>query len=308
MAMLHLALVGLLAVTSTPATQPGDPRSGATAFQPGVWLDWPARTVLVDTRVILREGNLEFLACFAGKEHESILRFRPPAGHIYQALGLLGFEPGHPPVYDVQKRTYGNPAGDLLEIVAHWPVDGVWRTVDATSWLRETEYGRVPLARPWVFAGSQRLADSTLSSDRTGVGIALVDFPDSLVAYSRRYPSDYSALWAEPNTPAIPELGTDVVLALRPAAPRRLALTLDHCGVLRANGAFCTAADLADLLRLARQLEPERTWTIRWDRTLAADRAAVQRALVAGGVPADAVAFVAGVRPGDDSRSRRRPS
>jgi len=39
--------------------------------------------VVVDSRVVLREGALEFFACRPGKEHESILRLEAPATHIY---------------------------------------------------------------------------------------------------------------------------------------------------------------------------------------------------------------------------------
>ena len=36
-----------------------------------------------------REGPLEFVACFGGKEHESILRLEARATHIFMAMGLV---------------------------------------------------------------------------------------------------------------------------------------------------------------------------------------------------------------------------
>ncbi|MBU0617803.1 MAG: hypothetical protein KKI02_08810, partial [Planctomycetes bacterium] len=167
-----------LATSPCPAlAQPSVPTSqaaagGVRAFQPGVGIDWARRTVHVDGRVVLRAGPVEFLACFAGKEHESIVRLDASAVHIYMALGLVGLEPGHPPRWDEQRGRFGPAAGDLVDVSIEWEGDGGRRAVSGVEWLREYEFARTPIDRPWVFAGSRRLRDGTLSADRGGDGIA----------------------------------------------------------------------------------------------------------------------------------------
>lgn len=273
-------------------SQPAAAARGPVAFQPGVWIDWQRREVQVQTRVVLRAGPLEFLACLAGKEHESIVRFEASAVHVYMALGLLGLLPGHPPTWDPQSGAYGPPAGDLLDLSWQWPDQGRTQTADAYDWLREVEYARLPLARPWVFAGSVKMPDGALAADLSGVGVALVDFPDSLVCLSGRHPSRYGALWAEANTPAIPPVGSPVRLVVRPAAVRGLRVVVDQLGAAWVDGRYCALGDLADLLDLARRQDPEHTVSIAVRGTLRTDVRRLRLGLVEKGVPAESFRFV----------------
>jgi hypothetical protein len=291
---------------SRPPSRP----SAAVAFAPGVAIDWQKRTVYVAARVVLRSGALEFLACWPGKEHESILRCEAAATHVYEALGLIGLAPGHPPEWDPQADRYRDPAGDLVDISLSWDQDGRTLSADAFAWLCDMEYARAPLPRPWVFAGSAREPDGTLASDATGVGIAVVDFPDSLLALSRRHSSSNAELWVEANTPAIPPVGTRVQIVLRPAQRRSYEVVLDFRGVLWVTEStaqeqrsshdrlalpgwhrYCPPADLTDLIRLARQIDPDYVQVIDVQGTLYADEAALRRALLDAGVPGTAVRF-----------------
>lgn len=222
-----------------------------------MWIDWGAPAVYVQARVVLRAGQLEFLACWPGKEHESVIRCGASAARVYLALGLIGMQPGHPPVWDEDARAFRPPAGDLLDLAFVWRDGERVRQADAYDWLQETEYERTPLPRPWILAGSIRRTDGALASDATGAGVALVDFADSLIAYSRRFGSDDGALWAAANTDAIPGLDTEVWLVLRPARPREYKLLLDSRGVLWVNGRYCTPADALDLLALQQRLRPD---------------------------------------------------
>ena len=288
------------AAARTPAHAVGD---GLALFQPGVWIDWPRREVQVQTRVVLRSGALEFLACWPGKEHESIVRFEPPAAHVYQALGLVGLVPGHPPVFDPPTGRVDPPAGDLIEISFRWEQDGQARSVNAFEWLYEQEYGRPPLPRPWIFAGSLRMPDGTLSSDSSGVGIAVVDFPDSLICYSRRYSSRNSELWAMANTAAIPPQDTPVRLVLRPAQPRPRQAVLDFRGAVWVDGRYCPVADLADIVTLAIRLEPAYVQTLDVRGALRSDERRLRRELDAAHLPARAVHF-AHSGPADQTATR----
>ncbi len=271
--------------TSAPTSRP----AGPVQYQPGVWIDWRAREVLVQTHVVLRRGELEFLACWPGKEHESIVRFDAAAAHVYQALGLIGVLPGHPPVWNEQRGAYDAPTGDLVDISFRWDTPDGPRNANAFDWLREIEYGRTPLPRPWVFCGSVRLRDGALASDVTGVGVSVVDFPDSLLGLSRRHPAHYGELWVEVNTPAVPAEHTPVRMVLRAAEPRNLGVELDFRGVAFVDGRYCSAPDLADLLRLERQLKPDRVQPIIARGTLASDLVLFRHQMTAAGLPEDAL-------------------
>ncbi len=278
-----------------------DTQDEPVAFAPGVRIDWQRRQIHVQTTVVLRQGALEFLACWPGKEHESILRFEADAVHVYMALGLIGLQPGHPPCWNPQRRAYDPPAGDLLDISLEWEdADGRQRS-DAYQWLRELRRARPPLPRPWIFAGSLLRADNTLASQYSGVGIALVDFPDSFICFSRRHPSRYGELWAVANTPVIPPVGTPVRLILRAARPRHYRVVLDRWGMLWVNGCYCEGADLANLLQLARQLRPNHVQLIEVRGPVRGYATRVLRQLTAAGLPPDAVRFQRGpwrLRPG----------
>jgi hypothetical protein len=291
-----LVIAGPLQTTPPTASQPADTQPSVAGpqvrlFQPGVWIDWQNRAVLVQTRVVLRRGPLEFLACWPGKEHESILRFEAAAEHVYMALGLLGIQPGQPPAWDDALNDYGPPTGDLVELSCTWQQDGQSHAADACTWLKELDYARPPIPRPWVFAGSIRLPDGTLAAGHSGAGIAVVDFPDSLLSPSRARTSRNSELWVEANAEAIPPQGTPVQLSLRPARTRLMAVMLDFRGEPFVDGRFASLADLADLIRIARQLDPQYIQSVSVVGTLSSDVQRVQRELVSLGVPREAVQF-----------------
>jgi hypothetical protein len=253
-----------------------------------VAIDWATRKVIVDGRVTLRDGPLEFLACFGGKEHESVVRLEASGTHIYMALGLLGFTPGRPPQWDETTRAYRRPQGDLLELSFTWEAEGRRRTAAALTWTREIEYARVPLARPWVFAGSLPQKDGTLACDRSGVGVAVVDFGDSLICLSRSHTSQDAGLWLTANPETVPPEGTPVKLVIRAAVPRAQRVRVDFRGAAFVDGRYVSPADLADLILLARQLAPAYVQPITLEGTLRSDENRIRKALSGYGVPAAA--------------------
>ncbi|MBN2447999.1 MAG: hypothetical protein JXO22_14810 [Phycisphaerae bacterium] len=278
--------------SGSPSSQPTRVRREPVAFQPGVRIDWASRAVLVDTRVVLRAGTLEFLACFPGKEHESIVRCEASAMHIYMALGLIGLTPGHPPRWNESRDAFDPPTGDLVDILFEWVADGQRRQVNAYDWLREYEYGCPPVARPWIFGGSVILPDGTSASDASGAGIAVVDKPDSLISYTRSFPSRLEELWVCANTAAIPPPETPVTMVIRAAQPRECVATLDFRGVLAVNERVVSAADFADLLQSARRLRPDHVQVIHADRPLRADVHALLDGLRARGIPDESIRIV----------------
>jgi hypothetical protein len=295
MAAVLLPCVGLSAADA--AAQVPQPASqlteqGVRPFQPGVGIDWTRRAVHVDGQVVLREGPIEFLACLPGKEHESIICFDASAVHIYMALGLVGLEPGHPPRWQEPHGRFGPPAGDLVDVTVEWEEGERRRHAAGFDWLRELEFARVPIDRPWVFAGSQRLPDGTLSADRGGDGFAVVDKPGCLLALSRGHVNHDAELWVAANTAAIPPLRTSVRVVLRPAEPRVYEVRVDFRGAVFVDDRYASWEDLADLIGLARRLSGDHVQLIRLDGTLQSDAARLREALMAAGVPAGALRFV----------------
>ena len=86
-------------------------------YQRGVRINWRDREVEVDGQVVLREGALELFACSPlTREHESIVCVDARPLHIYQALGLIGLNPGRPSYFDPDTRRYYPARGDPVEI------------------------------------------------------------------------------------------------------------------------------------------------------------------------------------------------
>jgi hypothetical protein len=275
-----------------PASRPAP--SGARPFQRGVSIDWAQRAVYVDGHVVLRAGPIEFLACFPGKEHESIIGLDASATHVYLALGLIGLEPGHPPQWDDRRGRFGPPAGDLIDVALEWEDEDRRQTAPGFEWLREFEFARPPIDRPWVFAGSRRLQGGMLAADHNGEGIAVVDKPHSLLALSRNHVSHDAELWAHAATVEIPPLHTPVRVVLRPAEARAYEIRVDFLGEAFVNGRYAHAEDAADLIKLARRLSPDYVQRIRLEGTLRADVARLKEVFARAGVPAEALHFVRG--------------
>ncbi len=272
------------AALNAPATTgaaAGDlPPAPGKKFQPGVHIVWETPAVWVAATVVLREGLLEFFACFPGKEHESILRIDAAAVHVYQALGLIGRTPGRPPRWEELQNRFEPAEGDFIALrVLHAGVESA-----AAAWLLEAEYMCPPPAEPWVFAGSRPTAAGDLAAQQSGAGAALVDFGDSLLSLSRSASSDNSALWAVAHTARIPPTGTRVWVVLTPPAAEDAALTLDFRGDLRRDGAWAARPALIAWLRSQLQCSPSRAFKIDARRALPCDVIALQEELRRAGV------------------------
>ncbi len=270
---------------------------GVAAFQPGVAIDWGSKTVRVDGEVVLRSGPLEFFACLPGREHESIVRLKASAVHIYMALGLVGVMPGHPPVWNEREVRFEPATGDLVEVDVEWREGGdggeagELRRVSAFDWMRDTRYARPAVPRPWLFAGSLRTGDGGLEAEASGRVIALVDFSENLLTLSRGHISRDADLWAEANEPAIPPRRTPVTVLLAPARHRPRSAEMDFRGDLHLDGRYVTPEDFADVVLLERRLSPEYVQQVAVRGALASDVARVQAALESLGLPRGGVRF-----------------
>ena len=289
------------ALAEPPEAQPA---SELRPFQPGVSIDWRNRAVYVDAHVALRSGPLEFLACFGGKEHESVLRFEASATHIYMALGLVGLSSGRPPRWDTEKQVYLPPEGDLIDLWIEYAKDGATRRVSGFEWTRAVEYAETPVACPWIFAGSQVTTDGGLAADRTGEGVAVVDMPNSLLALSRHHSSSNTELWLEADAAAIPADVSEVRVILAPAQPRTYRVSFDFRGVIFIDGRYAEPADLAGFILLNLKLDPDYVQKIELDDVMRSDLKNIIKVLRDEGVSESAIE-ICSVSPSSQPKSAR---
>jgi hypothetical protein len=200
----------------TPKRQPIAPDPAWKSLGPSLWFEPKARRLIVRARVVLREGYLEHLMCSKGtKEHEAILATDAIPQRIHAGLLLTGAEPGRP-VQFVPK--FEPPAGQPIAIELRWTHGGQVQQSDARQWVKDEK--NIPLARDWVFAGSQFCEDPTTKQKRyaadDGDLITVANFGSAILDL----PIESSANDAErafsANTDKIPPLGTEVFLWLGP--------------------------------------------------------------------------------------------
>jgi len=227
------------------AAPPADskPRADTKPFADGIRLDWTRRLVEVDGEVVLREGPLELLACSPNtREHESILRIFARPMRIYQAMGLLGMEPGAPVHYDEAAKKLRPPQGERLDLRVRYRDGTADKTVAVERWLRKNEDGDSPESLDWVFAGATTRPDGIFTADLEGTVVCVVDFETAVIALSSLHTADNEALWLSVNTEAIPPAGTPVTLLIRSAKSISIVVHLDEDGKFRVDGKRVSAA------------------------------------------------------------------
>ena len=249
--MLQLYLCALAVLALAGAIGPPDSDRGASAahhpreFAPGVRIDWHQRVVEVDATVVLRKGALELLACSPQtREHESVLSVRARPMHIFQAMGLIGLEPGSPVRYDEQRDRFLPPTGTPLELRVRYRHKGVNRTVPAERWLLDVERRRPPESVNWVFAGSRTFDDGRFAADVDGTIICVVDFDTALITVGSLHTSDNRHLWLAANTEAIPPVKTSCTLLIRGANKRIVEVEVTPDGMLRHKDRPLTEGEL----------------------------------------------------------------
>lgn len=189
-------------------------------FAPGLRIDYRVPQVEVDCEVILREGDLELFAYARApvpKEHETILRTSVPAEKIFQALGLIGLQPGKTLKYFHETKTLRPASGDKVDILVRYSSEDGQKAVSACDWMYDVDR-KQPMARThWLFTGSERMEDGTFAANYEGTIVTVVDFPSSLLSLPTSHSDSDDQLWLKANTAAIPAVGTRVVMLLRPA-------------------------------------------------------------------------------------------
>jgi len=227
-ATLSFSALGAAPPTSQPAegkfatSQPlGPAGSGRIVdFAPGVRIDWENLQVELDGQVVLREGLLELFACSPRtREHESVVRVRTRPLYVYQAMGLIGLEPGRPFTYDEAGERWLPPAGQEVVVEVRYRTNAGLSTVNAWDWMMDPQTRQPLPQRPFLFCGSRWYGEDAYGADVDGTVVCVVDFDTALIGLPESHSADDALLWVAPNTDRIPPEGTECTLLIRAAYP-----------------------------------------------------------------------------------------
>lgn len=288
------------APSSTPMTRPASRPTSAPAggdhiviYRPGVGINWTRRQVELTGKVALREGELELFACatdvYGGdKTHESIMWVEARPLHVYQALGLIGLEPGKPAQYDAKANRMLPATGQPLELLVEWLDDGRRRQVDVSAWMQHIKAPAKPLGPlPWVFAGSAPRSEGGILADEDGTVATVVDFDGSIVCLSANHPRDYDRLWVAARPEAVPHLDMPCTLIIRAAGLR---IELDRFGRVSVAGRRVGPDELVEAVKRYLKATPKGAVHVLVAPTaLKADVRTLRERLRAAGAPDSAI-------------------
>jgi hypothetical protein len=233
---------------SPPRAERG--KSRVRTYSYGVRIDWDTPAVEVDAAVVLQQGQLELLACTPQtREHESILVVPSRPRHIFEAMGLIGLEPGAPLTYDEKADRWLPARGHALTLEVRYEDKGRPRTVPVEDWMFDITKDRPVEAIDWVFAGAMVNAEGEFAADMEGTIACVVDFPSALIAVGALHSSDDSALWLAANTKRIPPQGTRCTLIIRARDGGDVPIAVSPQGALVFGGEVVTAGEVVVLLK-----------------------------------------------------------
>jgi len=250
------ASMGYADTPATPDTPPTQPATPATAPQPadqadaqradrqtvklpGMIVDFERGHVDVEAKTCIERGMLELVACIKGtKEHESIVEVLARPMHIHTGLLLLGARNGHPakrqPINEEKTRwVFLPPRGQLIEVFIvtenemgeEWeqPIgDFIRPTTSRDDFAPEVEEEIEGAEFPsrFIFAGSilhtTEAGEQIYLADKSGHVITVVTFGDELLCLPEVQSHANQGLMWEANPDAMPPVGTEVILRLRP--------------------------------------------------------------------------------------------
>lgn len=206
----------LLSVSPAFALEPPANAKQLDPKQP-VWIDEARTCVMVDGKVVLREGVLEMFACPAGtKEHEAVVAVDSKAYLVHTGLLLVGAEEGSPVRFQPE---YKPPTGTEIEVRIEWTADGKPQKARAQDWVRNADTKKA-MDLPFVFAGSGFWTDPDSGKQHyladAGDFICVSNFGSAMLDVPAPSSASNNELWFEPFTERIPEVGTEVRLVLTP--------------------------------------------------------------------------------------------
>lgn len=206
---------------------------------PGVKINLEERCVDVESRVCLKEGMLELIACTKdSKEHESIIMIEAKPSHVHTALLLLGAKPGNPAMQEainpeMTRFRSTPPSGNPVDVFLVFKNAEGKETEQAISeFIQEAgqDYGTPAPDTPepkkkfpthtFLFAGSILAGDGNgprqYLCDVNGNVISLATFGDELLCLPDVHDHSNGALVWEVDGDKLPELNSKIILRLRP--------------------------------------------------------------------------------------------
>lgn len=182
-----------------------------------VWIDAAKTSVLVEGRVVLRDGVLELFACPAEtKEHEAVVAIDAKPSLVHAGLLAVGAEEGSPARF---QPDYQPPTGSRVVVRVEWSEGGRTRSARAQEWVRGIE-NKKEMDLPFVFAGSGFWTDPDSGRQHyladAGDFICVSNFASAMLDVPAPSSQANAELWFEPFTERIPAVGTPVVLVLTP--------------------------------------------------------------------------------------------
>ena len=252
-----LGMLGACCLTALAAEPPPAPAAGDKAVEnaaqeksladrmrtilPGITINSEENLLDVEASICLGEGFLELIACTKdSKEHESVVVIAAKPQHIHAGLLLLGARPGNPAtrkLIDEQERRWIDipPQGDPIKVslvfknkegkLVERPIsDFVERSGDEadlpSSVTQNDDDAKFPDS--FLFAGSLLVDNGEgpkqYLCDLNGNVISIATFGDELLCLSGNHAQDNGALEWQINSTHLPEVGTKVLLRLRPPA------------------------------------------------------------------------------------------
>lgn len=185
-----------------------------------IWITPDRTAVVILGNVCLREGLLEFFACVKGtKDHESIIALPIKPYLMHAGLLLVNAEPGEPAKFSPK---FAPARGQEIDVIIRWKdeTDKI-NEVNAKDWVVENE-SKQKMSTHWVFTGStmRKLDDgkTVYLADVTGELIGLSNFPASIMDVPIKSSDSNESLLFSPNTKAIPKVGTQVTVLLKPVS------------------------------------------------------------------------------------------
>ena len=244
---------------------------------PGVKINLEEWCVDVDSRVCLKEGLLELIACTKDtKEHESIIVVDAKPSHVHTALLLIGAKPGSPAqqqAIDPEMTRYRSipPSGSPVDVFLVFknpegkqvekPISDFIKRSDEqeqpTEPDAEDDNGKFP-THTFLFAGSILVGEGDgprrYLCDSEGNVISISTFGDELLCLPGFHEQANGALMWQVNGEKLPELDSKIILRLRPSdgiSRRSLRLIRRLTKIRRENDGFTRWA-----LYLSRHVHP----------------------------------------------------
>lgn len=203
------------------------------AIFPHISIDSTERRVDVEAVVCLTNGFLELVACGKdSKEHESLVMVEAKPSHIHAALLLIGAQAGNPAMrkpLDKEGTRWAHlpPRGQPVKISLVIPKEGgeaVERSISDFIAPSEDESGfrtdvGTKFPDTYLFTGSHAQGEGEerqYLGDFSGHVASIATFGDEVLSLSEVHAQDNGSLAWQIKPDSLPELGTKVILRLRP--------------------------------------------------------------------------------------------